>query len=691
MLPDHAGTKYRPEIDGLRALAVVPVILFHAGIAGFEGGYVGVDVFFVISGYLITGILLGQCAAGTFSIADFYERRIRRILPALFFVMLVCLPLSWLWLLPTSMKEFMQSVATTPAFATNVWLFLKSGYFDTDAELKPLLHTWSLAVEEQYYVLFPLLVRLVWPLGLRAMAVMIAVLGVASLTTAQLTAESHSAFAYFLLPSRFWEILVGAGAALYLFGREAEVQAPKRKLLRELGAALGCFAIVYSIVAFDRWTPFPGVYALVPTLGALCIVLFATPATWAGKLLAHRFLVGVGLVSYSAYLWHQPLFAFARHRSLTAPTPVLLLGLSALSLVLAYVTWRFVEAPFRGRGRFTRKRIFLWAAVGSLAFMGLGALGHRTQGFPSRFDPQTLALLEVEADRVLRPQCDPKITGARSLEPLCDLGSEGENVGVLLGDSHGDALVTALDEGLRARGLHFKNGTWLGCPPTTNLRKATTDDPQCFEFNRAMLDGVRRSHTTQTVVMVARWTMWLDGVGENLDNTHAHGNGFDNGEGGVEMLVRTPTPPLRPGDATYEARRLFARSRHQDTVKAYLAAGKRVILIYPIPEMGWDVPHYLAKYIAFNGADSLTQDAGSIAHTAYRARNTEVTSTFDGIGEHPNLVRIRPDTLFCNTVVANRCVAHLDGNPLYFDDDHLSHHGANAIVAEVLKHVPPSD
>ena len=304
--------KYRAEIDGLRGLAVLPVILFHAGFEWFSGGFVGVDVFFVISGYLITTIIISEMAEGKFSIVNFYERRARRILPALFFVMAVCLPFAWIWLSPTYLKDFGQSLVAVSTLSSNILFWLESGYFDTAGELKALLHTWSLAVEEQYYILFPIFLMLTWRLGIKWVLILLSVVFLLSLGVAQWGAYTKPSATFFLLPTRGWELLVGVFAAFYL-KHNAHL---KSHFVNQLMSLLGFGMIVYSIIAYDETTPFPSLYALVPTIGAGLLILCAVPKTYVHKLLSLKFIVGIGLISYSAYLWHQPLLAFARHRIL---------------------------------------------------------------------------------------------------------------------------------------------------------------------------------------------------------------------------------------------------------------------------------------------------------------------------------------------------------------------------------------
>jgi peptidoglycan/LPS O-acetylase OafA/YrhL len=372
---------YRREIDGLRALAVLPVILFHAGFSAISGGFVGVDVFFVISGYLITSIILEELAEGQFTVAGFYERRARRILPALFFVLLACLPFAWWLLLPAELVDFGKSVTAVAVFASNILFWLQTDYFAATAEQIPLLHTWSLAVEEQYYLVFPLFMALAWGFGKRWLVVALALVALLSLGWSEWLWRSSVEANFYLIPSRAWELMVGALTAFYL-QKNVAVQGG---MLAQGMSALGLILLGYAVFFFDEGIPFPSVYALVPTVGAVLLILFATPATWVGKLLASPPLVWIGLISYSAYLWHQPLFVFARLQALDEPSVGLMAGLCVMTLILAWFSWRFVEKPFRDRSRFTRTQIFSVAVLGSVLFMALGVSAVFTDGFASRF------------------------------------------------------------------------------------------------------------------------------------------------------------------------------------------------------------------------------------------------------------------------------------------------------------------
>jgi peptidoglycan/LPS O-acetylase OafA/YrhL len=372
-----SAVQYRPEIDGLRALAVVPVILFHAGFAVFSGGYVGVDIFFVISGYLITSIIVNELNEGNFSIVTFYERRARRILPALFLVMFLSIPFALFWMLPSEIADFSQSLVAVSLFGSNFLFWRQDNYFAAAAEEKPLLHTWSLAVEEQYYVLFPLFLLLFWRFGRKPVFVVIVAVAIGSSLLAEWGWRNVPSANFYLAPTRVWEILIGSICAMAQPGRTGQ----HSNLLSGLGLAL----VGVSIFAFDADTPFPSFYALLPTIGTALVILYGTSGTSVATLLSGRPLVGIGLISYSAYLWHQPLFAFARIRSLYPPPQWIMLFLAASSIVLAYLSWRFVETPLRNKRMFGRRFIFSLSAIGISLFVAVGLVGSKTDGFESQW------------------------------------------------------------------------------------------------------------------------------------------------------------------------------------------------------------------------------------------------------------------------------------------------------------------
>ena len=370
--------RYRPEIDGLRAIAVAAVILFHAGFALFSGGFVGVDVFFVISGFLITSIIVEELKTGRFSVLRFYERRARRILPALFTVMAACVPFAYRLLSPDDLKDFAQSLAAICLFASNILFWGESGYFDTQAELKPLLHTWSLAVEEQFYVVFPLLLLAAWRLGRGVLLSLIGAIAVASLFISVDEVRDFPSAAFYLLPSRAWQLLVGALASFAADRwRTLDGKGSLGPISGEVVGWGGMAMIILALFLFDERTPFPGLNAALPTIGTALLLLCASDRTSVGRMLAWRPLVGLGLISYSAYLWHQPLFAFTKHALLADLPTDLAIVLCAVTIVLACLSWRYIEQPFRDRSLISRGAVFALSAAGMAAFVGLGLIGHR--------------------------------------------------------------------------------------------------------------------------------------------------------------------------------------------------------------------------------------------------------------------------------------------------------------------------
>ena len=367
--------KYRPELDGLRAVAVVSVVLCHARTPGFQGGFIGVDIFFVLSGYLITAIILKDLRKGSFSIANFYERRSRRILPALYFVIACTLPVFCLMMMPSQLKAYSQSLVAVSAFGANVYFYLKSGYFDPAAERSPLLHTWSLAVEEQFYFVFPVFLTVAYRFFRKATVQTILILAAVSLWWAQSLLQTDASQSFYLPFGRAWELMVGS---ILNFLPER----PRSKTMQwEIASLSGIVLIVMSIVFLNEHSPFPGLAAVPPTLGAAIVIYCCSDSGYTGKILGSRPFVGIGLISYSIYLWHHPLFAIARLSTIGEPSPAVLLGLAVLSVALGYLSWRFVERPFRNPAEVSTRKLLSICCVGVLATIGIGLTGHSTNGF----------------------------------------------------------------------------------------------------------------------------------------------------------------------------------------------------------------------------------------------------------------------------------------------------------------------
>lgn len=506
--------QHRPEIDGLRAVAVLSVILYHAGLTRLSGGFAGVDIFFVISGYLITSIIYEELQQGTFSLANFYERRVRRILPALAFVLVATLPLAWYWLLPRELEQYGKSLVAVALFLSNVLFARSSDYFAPDTDTLPLLHTWSLAVEEQYYVLFPLLIMLAWRFDRRKQFALLAVITTLSLGYAEWAVRGTPIDNYYLLGSRAWELLIGAMTGLYL----ARQPLPPAGALSQAGGLAGLALIAYAFVGLNGQTPFPGVFALFPTAGAALVILFATPGTLAGTLLGLRPLVGIGLISYSAYLWHHPLFAFTRHARPGEDSIGFMLALVPVILGLAWFSWRFVEQPFRNRRWLNRRRVFTLAGAVSAGFIAIGMAGQdETVLAHSRFDDSGILSLQA-TDTKLRQQMNTcfltRASDAHFDEARCLIPSKpGVKRVLLIGDSHAASLYPGLHKALLRHGVQLDMLSASYCLPLVTRfpeNDTRTATPRCTRINQRIQELLRKS-PYDLVVLSAYHLNWSFG------------------------------------------------------------------------------------------------------------------------------------------------------------------------------------
>jgi peptidoglycan/LPS O-acetylase OafA/YrhL len=648
----NPALNYRPEVDGLRAVAVIPVILFHSGLHVFSGGFVGVDVFFVISGYLITSIILSEMLSGKFSLVTFYERRARRILPSLFVMMLICLPAAWLILDPPDFKYFAKSLVAVPVFSSNLLFWLESGYFDASAELKPLLHTWTLAVEEQYYVLFPLLLMLTWKWGRRWLLAILVVGAIVSLTLAQIGVAHGSSSSFYLLHARAFR------------PRAESADGPLHQGATLLGLAL----IVYAVFAFDSTTDFPGLNALVPTLGAALVILFATPRTWGGRVLSSRGFVFIGLISYSAYLWHQPVFAFARQSTLKAPSVAVMLPLAAFSLLLAYLSWRFVEQAFRQKATFSCQRIFAMGAVGSVLFIACGLAGYMNNGFNQRFNVDR-ALDGEFAETDVRSHCARNDDGKGGGIDFCLFGVADAQATpdlAVFGDSHSEALLPAFDAAAKARGETIVHIGLGGCPPLLGLDVANGNYAAgvCTgladrEFEYAKTHGIKR------LVLISRWTLYTDGD-------------YDQNELRGYFLVSADSR----NKSREASRQVFARALDR-TIDAYRSIGTQVYVVAQVPQQTIN-PKNLYYRLARWSAEPEPQKRQLVSdvsvpmakHDALQRYSREL---FQRQRAQGRITLVTLDDVFCRD---QTCLIG-DENSWYQDFNHLNANGARLIVGQI--------
>jgi peptidoglycan/LPS O-acetylase OafA/YrhL len=429
--------KFRPEIQGLRALAVIVVILYHFGFNKIiSGGFFGVDVFFVISGYLITLTIIEDIARENFSLTNFYERRARRLLPALFFLMLFCIPVAWVLFLPSDMKEFSDSIIATLLFISNILFWQTTLYFDANQQIKPLLHTWSLAIEEQFYIIFPIFLTLIWKFGHRVILIIFSVLVIIGLMLSQLLSLDKPAATFYLLPTRGWELIIGALTALY------SLKNPSHLINKEAGALLGCAFLLYAVFLLDSNAQHPGLVTLLPTLGVALIIIFSNELTWVGKCLSNRFLVFIGAISYSAYLWHQPLLSFYRYKNEGEPSKAVFIGLIGFTFTVSYLSWKFIEKPFIKNQNLFGINFFKYLIYIGFFLLVFGLIGNYTSGFSFRYhenDKYLATLIKEEEGRYTLKRFNKLI-----YKPFDD--ADGRKKVLIIGDSFAQDLVNAIYE-----------------------------------------------------------------------------------------------------------------------------------------------------------------------------------------------------------------------------------------------------
>ncbi|MFZ1469620.1 MAG: acyltransferase family protein [Paracoccaceae bacterium] len=666
----HPGTQYRRDIDGLRAFAVIGVILHHAGLSAVAGGYAGVDVFFVISGFLIGGIVVSDRTAGRFSYRNFYARRARRILPALVAVLLVTLPFGWLLMMPDQLRYFGGGALSALAFLSNVWFYNRIDYFNPRAVEDPLIHTWSLGVEEQFYILLPILLLLLLRLGKRVTVVALAALTAASLLWTLRTSADLPLESFYLLHTRAWELLGGVLAAL---ARPRLVALPPT--LRGGLATAGLLAVVASLMATPVGVPWPGAWTVLPVLGAVAIMLFGDAPSPARMVLSLPPVVGVGLVSYSAYLWHQPILGFLALEGWHPRSLPAIAAIVAVTLVLAALSWRFVEEPFR-RGRLPKRtaRLTLGAGIALITAFAVG--GHLTKGYPERIPAEVRAVLDWSdirpptfedciAIRRVGEQMDP--------ERACVHGAPGAVARVAIwGDSHAATLAAPLGEALATQGGAVRELTMSSCQPIPGLVNIGQDRArQCTLQNRAMLEWLVHSDSVDTVILYAFWNSYI-----------RHAN-FDNGQGDRVDDRLFSLPVGAPVDLNETARLAGIETELTATLTALTAAGKRVIVLMPLPDPGFDVPDVLARKLWREG---ILDDRLTLPEANFRAYSAPAVRLMTAACAASGATCLDLSSAFCDGTV---CLAVDGGKPLFFDANHLSLAGAARIMPALAAAVQP--
>ncbi|MET1026494.1 MAG: acyltransferase family protein [Dongiaceae bacterium] len=671
--------KYRRDIDGLRALAVVPVVLFHAGFSGFGGGFVGVDVFFVISGYLITSLIAEEIKNGRFSVLNFYERRVRRIFPALFAVLFCSMVAGYILFLPGDMRSLAASMEAATLFVSNIFLWHESGYFARAAEMKPLLHTWSLAVEEQFYIIFPVVLWLSWKWG-RHWRLVTWVGLIASLAISIYGVRMYPEATFYLLPTRAWELLVGAVIAL------GAVPSIENRPLREMLSLLGVGLIFYAVFAFNHFTRFPGENALLPCLGAVFIIYAGMqgPNTLVARILSLRPIVFVGLISYSLYLWHWPLIVFTKYKNIAPLSGMQSVEIVAASAVIAILSWHFVEKPFRhkkaahgpsGNLDDVRPGFSLLRMLGgnkAVAY-GIGIIVlFAVIGFASLrlySDPRVLVALYgqriYDYDRQSGPLQSPESclgNVSAAVKPNCLLGDrEGEPSIALWGDSYADTLPDSFSSQLKNANLAAERYIMHSCPSILNTRwndPASTGSAfveTCRRFTDAAFRQIAADKRIQTVVLMNNYLWYLESDKARL----APDQPFGNDDQRQRLVLDNIVSP----------------------VDALTQAGKKVIIVGAYPPGA--SAQLIARTLRMTGA---LPTESRITKADYLEKVDEVNSRLKTTDSATSTF-IDPAGLFCSADDQNYCSFVRQDAPMLSDGSHLSSTGAGYLVQLIMNNI----
>ena len=657
----------RKEIDGIRALAIIPVILFHAGFSFAKGGYIGVDIFFVISGFLITTLILNELSTETFSLKKFYERRIRRLLPALFFVIFISILVSIFFMPQLKQEEFSKSILSVIFFVSNIYFYSRSGYFAESTQETPLLHTWSLSIEEQFYLLFPIFLILIWPLGRKFIFLILLLIALFSLSLTQFGGnfsftppfvESKFHFsnppiwAFFNTLTRAWELLAGSLLAVTIIKKNYY---KKNNFISFFGLTL----LLISFFLFDEQTAHPSILTLLPILGTILIILSAQEGTIVYKFLSSRLMVFVGLISYSAYLWHQPLFAFTSMNSIGQPNSIVKIILCILSFVLAYFSWKYIERPFRDTNS---NKIFIISfkklsiMLLSLIFIFIGYFIYAKTDILAyqRELPKDLKDSISLSDNYM--QCmDSNFSTIGNQQ--CILGNANINQEFfMIGDSHARAMTYLFNAVSLNKNKSGFFSAYSGCTPFLGIYTFRPDkekrriNQSCKQFNEEIFKFIKNKKIG-TIFLVARWDYYSYG-------------GYDNNN--ISYIGITQSDKK---NQVY-TRKAFEHGL-KETVRRYSEINTKVVVINQIPMQKYDIKKLY--YILYDqGIENKLINQYSVSLDEFNILNKFAKDSFKG-NNSKNFKVIDFTEVYCNDI---NCPFGSNTYSFYHDDDHLSDKGS---------------
>ena len=670
--------KYRPDIDGLRALAVLAVVFYHAFPNEMSGGFIGVDVFFVISGFLISTIIFESLKKGSFSFPEFYARRIRRIFPALLLVLISCYFSGWFLLLPEEYAQLGKHIASGAAFLSNFTLLNEAGYFDGSADSKPLLHLWSLGIEEQFYIIWPILAWMAWRLKKSFSGICIIFLALSFFLNLQ--GISKNPVAIFYSPhSRFWELLSGSALACLALGQNNSNSAHlyyglnaflhnnakgnNSNTLSSLISVLGFFLLIFGFSTIDRHVNFPGAWALIPVV-ATTLIISAGPNAFINRhFLSTKLLVRIGLISFPLYLWHWPLLSFASILSGEVLSTWTRVSLVLFSIVLAWLTFEFIEKPFRLPKNTKIKVItlsFLMIAVGCVGFYSF-----EKNGLEGRYNSEKLSQqtdLKFKYERSNDWICDPSIFSGT----YCSYSGTYPFT-VVIGDSHSPRIYYGLRDLYRSAGKGIANIGSDGCPPlidTIGVDSRLSYDPNCIKHMSETIKRVAKDKSIETIILSSRGPLYTEGTGFGAHEKFSW-----------KLKNQDKSSEQKSNSEAYAA-------GLKATLNLLTESGKKVIFLYDVPELG-----FYAKSCLNTAALSFIsgfRNPCAIKYEDYLKRNESFKILAKSVlDKFSNVKTIDLSEALCDQIY---CFASINGVLMYTDDDHPSARGAIFIAKKLEKH-----
>jgi peptidoglycan/LPS O-acetylase OafA/YrhL len=609
-------TSYRSEIDGLRAIAVGAVILYHSkikllGNEIFKGGFIGVDIFFVISGYLITSIIFKELiTTGTFSFKHFYERRARRILPMLIVVMLASFPLAWNYLLPENFIDFSKSILFSLGFTSNFYFhYTGQIYGAEDGLFKPFLHTWSLSVEEQFYILFPIILLITFKYFTKYL-IHILILGfIISLGLAEWTSRNYSSISFYFINTRMWELLAGSILAYFEIFRGKRCQ---NKTLNLILPLTGLILIFQAILLFNDRMLHPSFYTLSPVIGVCLVIWFSNKDEITTKILSTKLFVGIGLISYSLYLWHYPVFAFARITEFFGNNLIIELLSGVIILFLSIISFYLIEKPFRDKNNSIKKISFF--LIGLTTFLTISCIYViNKDGIVNRLPSILQKKLKEQNVKLYQKNGSQKI--------------------ILLGDSHAGALEYSLNEEIKKKELSlYRLTTRMYLKDFDHIVKGKIK-PELRE-NNYKIDEFLKENSNLIIVYHLRWSIKI--LNEWFDNQEGHR------EETTLAVTDSFYEPIGIKNSTKEERYKYLAEGTISRINYIINNGHKLILVYPVPEMGFNVPKQLLNRIGrSSNSNNVSVPILSTSYDVYKKRNKKIFDILDSI-DHPNIFRVYP-------------------------------------------------